>query len=81
MIAINHFREAEDLLIKTMAGLPPTYDKSLLGDINIRDHIFSNNKDEGRIMSKKRGNELNFFNIYYTRTGKVIDDVEGNWFH
>ena len=75
MIAINHFREAEDLLIKTMAGLPPTYDKSLLGDINIRDHIFSNNKDEGIII--RRGNELNFFNIYYTRTGKVID-VEGN---
>jgi len=67
-IKLTH--EGQDLLVETIDN-ETVYQKSLLGDLDINDHILSSDAEEG--ITIHRGMEINFFDIYFSRTGKLID--------
>ena len=82
-IELKFVNEAEDLLVETLVDsvlindemqyeYERVYQKGLLGDINITDHIIDGDAvDEVTI---HRGFELSFLDIYYIREGQFIDE-------
>jgi len=79
-IDIRFIREADEMMIETIIdssltnGYERKYKDGLLGDIDIGKHIIDGRADKDVTIHK--GMEINFFNFYSIRKGKLID-LEG----
>ena len=80
-IDFKFVREAEELMVERIAddtiakGYEDKYKNGLLGDIDIGKHIIDGRADKNVIIHK--GMEINLFNFYAIRRGKLID-LAGN---